>query len=207
MSTQTPPRALTWEDWDALYESGRPPRMVSAAECDAFRRHLSPEPGMTAIDIGCGSGAFTRQLSRWGLHTTGYDFSPAALAEAKACGDDGARGYLRYELHDFDANAIPRELEPGSVDLVVFRYSLPFLDRHRLMTDVRRWLHKDGAVYVLAPVRDTQPKEPWNRGLTVPEVAELSTGWGSMVNFKIGQNASGTTRGVVLRGPRPSRTG
>ncbi|WP_406117266.1 class I SAM-dependent methyltransferase [Streptomyces virginiae] len=35
---------------------------------------------MQGLDLGCGRGAWTRQMGRYGLRTVGYDYSPAAPA-------------------------------------------------------------------------------------------------------------------------------
>ena len=40
--------------------------------------------GGRGLDIGCGSGAFTRRLARKGFSMTGYDISAEMLAKAEA---------------------------------------------------------------------------------------------------------------------------
>lgn len=49
------------------------------------------------LDIGCGSGAFTRAFARFGFDMTGYDNSAEMLSEAERLGT-GAR--VRYVLSD-----------------------------------------------------------------------------------------------------------
>jgi ubiquinone/menaquinone biosynthesis C-methylase UbiE len=43
----------------------------------------------TALDVGCGTGHFTRWLGACGLQVTGLDASPAMLAEARRLGTTG----------------------------------------------------------------------------------------------------------------------
>ena len=43
-------------------------------------------PGMTCVDLGCGTGAFTRRLGTLGLRLTGVDISPRSIDRAKAIG-------------------------------------------------------------------------------------------------------------------------
>ena len=45
------------------------------------------EPGMTCVDLGCGTGAFTRRLSRLGLRLTGVDISPRSIERARTIGE------------------------------------------------------------------------------------------------------------------------
>lgn len=59
-------------------------------------RSLGVEAGR-GLDIGCGSGAFTRAFARLGFDMTGYDNSPEMLAKAEQL---GAGGRVRYILSD-----------------------------------------------------------------------------------------------------------
>src|SRR5215475_7133284 len=56
---------------------------------------LAPKPGEHVLDLGCGDGALTEQLSASGAIVTGVDNSPAMLEAAKKRG-------LQVELHSAD---------------------------------------------------------------------------------------------------------
>ena len=43
---------------------------------NVLAKALHPLPGMTCVDLGCGTGAFTRRLQRFNLALTGVDISP-----------------------------------------------------------------------------------------------------------------------------------
>ncbi len=49
-------------------------------------RRLDPQPGLGCVDLGCGTGAFTRRLSRFHLKLTGVDISPRSIQRAKSLG-------------------------------------------------------------------------------------------------------------------------
>ncbi|MCC7416281.1 MAG: methyltransferase domain-containing protein [Acidobacteria bacterium] len=67
-------------DYDVLAESAYVRILGELA------RRLRPAPGMTCIDLGCGTGAFTRRLGRFGLALTGVDISPRSIARAQQIG-------------------------------------------------------------------------------------------------------------------------
>jgi ubiquinone/menaquinone biosynthesis C-methylase UbiE len=74
---------------------------------EAIRRHLSPVPGMTLVDIGAGTGQFATALSDWfGLSIVAVE--PSAAMRAQIPRRPGIRV---LEGHD---NAIP--LPDGSAD-------------------------------------------------------------------------------------------
>jgi SAM-dependent methyltransferase len=51
-----------------------------------FEATLRPRPGMTCVDLGCGTGAFTRRLRRFNLTLTGVDISPLSIDRARTLG-------------------------------------------------------------------------------------------------------------------------
>jgi SAM-dependent methyltransferase len=69
-----------WGEYDVLAES------AYARILDVFERRLQPRAGMACIDLGCGTGAFTRRLQRFELALTGVDISPRSIARAQQLG-------------------------------------------------------------------------------------------------------------------------
>jgi SAM-dependent methyltransferase len=74
----------------------------------AYRRLVSmlrdAVPGLcdgTAVDLGCGTGAFTRKLGALGLHVTGVDISPRSIARAIE------QGGGRFVVGDIRATGLP----------------------------------------------------------------------------------------------------
>ncbi|MFF3350691.1 class I SAM-dependent methyltransferase [Streptomyces sp. NPDC002779] len=163
---------------------------VSPAETEDFILTVDPHPGMTALDIACGTGQWTRQMADLGLAVTGCDFSDEALRRAKAA---PSRVNMSYELWDVVAEPIPRALAPGRFDVVTCRYSLPYLEPARLLTDVGRWLKPDGVFYALAYIwADTNAPSPptwqvharrgpcpgaFHAGFTSRQLSAIGAGW------------------------------
>jgi SAM-dependent methyltransferase len=68
-------------DYDVLAEESYE-RIIST-----LFRGMRLAPGMTCVDLGCGTGAFTRRLSKLGLRLTGVDISPRSIERARAIGE------------------------------------------------------------------------------------------------------------------------
>ncbi len=198
-TVQRPARA----DWDSWYSVGWP-AVVTDKESEFFHRTVQPYVGMTAVDLACGSGQWTRQLAAWAMCVTGYDFSTEALRQARAAGlPDG----LSYAQWDIDAEPIPPALMPGSLDLVTCRHALPYLEYGRVLTDVGRWLKPSGSFYALVRVADNQDNdnataqndsalEPFHRGFTEAQIDGLGIGWAHRTTYRL----SARNCVIVLRG-------
>ncbi|MER6205959.1 class I SAM-dependent methyltransferase [Streptomyces sp. NPDC001642] len=198
---------ITAAEWNSWYTAGWP-ALITDKESEYFRRTVQPRPGMTAADLACGNGQWTRQLAAWGVKVTGYDFSGEALRQAEAAGrQDG----LSYTQWDIDAGAIPAALLPGSLDLVTCRHALPFLEHARVLTDVGRWLKPSGTFYALVRVAASQDneaadddagaetgsvQEPFHRAFTEAQIDGLGTGWARRTTYRLSAHICG----IVLRG-------
>lgn len=68
--------------YDAWYESDRG-RWIAGIELRLLNRLLAPRSGSTLLDVGCGTGHFTRGFGRLGLEVTGLDTDPTALRFAR----------------------------------------------------------------------------------------------------------------------------
>jgi ubiquinone/menaquinone biosynthesis C-methylase UbiE len=175
-------RRLSPADWSHWFATGHP-TVVSHNEAEHFHRIVAPTPGMTAVDLACGTGQWTRQLAAWGLTVTGYDYCDEALRQAGANPRDG----LSYARWDIVGDPIPPDLQPNSVDLVTCRYALQYLEPAHLLTDVGRWLKPDGTFYALvrldpddarpSPDADAVVREPFRSGFTEKQLSTLGAGW------------------------------
>lgn len=192
--------ARTAAEWDLVHTAGEGVgRMISAEELIKFRRFVGPGPGQAVIDAGCGKGAFSHQLWRYGCDVTGIDWSAEALRRARRSLSAGQTRRLRYLQHDLNTDG-PPEVESSSVDLVVCRFSLAHLgDRERFMSQARDWLKPGGIGYVMTFVREKLPPRAAHAGLAEEEIAVLDRGWGSAVRYGLGRAAV-----VVLRKADPA---
>ncbi|HIE53459.1 MAG TPA: class I SAM-dependent methyltransferase [Armatimonadetes bacterium] len=104
--------------YEAWYEQG-PGYQAASREKALLQRLLAKlGPVKTVLEVGCGTGYFTRWLAAQGLQAVGLDLSAAMLAVAQAKG--ATVGYLRG-----DATALPFDDE--TFDLVAFITTLEFI--------------------------------------------------------------------------------
>jgi SAM-dependent methyltransferase len=112
-----------------------------------FGRHVGPRPGEKAIDLGCGTGAFTRRLARaHGLDVTGMDISPRCVARAAQQG-----GGERYLVGDITRTGLP----DACYDLIVYSGVLHHCDeratRVSILAEGLRILKPGGRLFSYDP--------------------------------------------------------
>jgi len=90
-----------------------------AAQIDWLWAQLRLEPGRRLLDMTCGPGLYAVALARRGVHVTGVDFGPAAIAHARQLARDRRVGD-RCAFVEADVRAY--EPEPGSYDAALFLY-------------------------------------------------------------------------------------
>jgi ubiquinone/menaquinone biosynthesis C-methylase UbiE len=111
---------VTPEQYDAWYDTPRG-RWMGDAEYRLIRRLLDPHPGDTVLDVGCGTGWFTRRMAADGAQVVGLDRDADALAFA--CSHSvGATSYVHG-----DATCLP--FANGSFDAVLSVTALCFVER------------------------------------------------------------------------------
>lgn len=184
--------------WDRFY--GRPQESLPQTrfELDSFRRHVGPERGQIAIDVGCGRGTLAATMARTGMTVTGYDWSSVAIAAAR---DRHWSKRLDFAVHDFLTEAVPPGLEPGSVDVVACRLTMPYLEPERFLENVRCWLRPGtGCLYVVVQVMERQPPEKASAGYPEAVIEEIRAGWKDAERWDV--NPSGSVTGLALRGPQ-----
>jgi SAM-dependent methyltransferase len=102
----------------------------------ALAKALPVRPGMRCVDLGCGTGAFTRRLTRFDFELTGVDISPRCVERANSIG--GAT----YVVGDICNCPLPA----ASYDLVVMSGVL-----HHLTTEAIRVQSLGEALRLLKP--------------------------------------------------------
>ncbi len=126
--------------YEAWYTTPRG-RRADLAECALLARLLAPfATARSALDVGCGTGHFTRWLAGRLPRVVGLDRAPAMLAEAR-------RRHPRLPLIEGDAHHLP--IRSHAVDLSVFVLTLEFVERPALaLAEAVRVAHR--GVLVLA---------------------------------------------------------
>lgn len=108
--------------YDAWYDTPRG-RWIGTTEFQLFVRLLRPQAGETLLDVGCGTGWFTRRFANRGLAVTGMDANRDALIFARHQGPTGISWLAG------DARSLP--FGDRSFDRVVSVAALCFVDDER----------------------------------------------------------------------------
>jgi len=150
------------------------------------------KPGMTVVDLGCGSGAFPLFVARAvGERGKVYavDIQPAMLRqlECKLAKAEN-QGIKNIELRQASAYKLP--FEENSIDLVYMITVLPEIpDRGRALREIKRVLKPDGVLAVTEflpdpdyPLRSTTIKICQREGFVVDD--NMGNLWNYTVRFK-----------------------
>lgn len=108
------------------------------------------------LEVGCGPGHISLELSRQGMNVTGLDISSRCLEYARQFAESDPwkeeRGKLEHIRGDFLSDSL---LDKQAFDVVVFVGSLHhFPDQDAVMSQCQRILRKRGLIIALEPTRD-----------------------------------------------------
>jgi ubiquinone/menaquinone biosynthesis C-methylase UbiE len=133
-----------------------------------------------ALDVGCGTGFLAFELVTRGYRTTGIDFAPAMVAEARRKAAERGLDTLHFEEGDAEQLAFPE----GSFDLVVSRHVLWTLTHPD--TAIGEWirvLRPGGRLVIVDGQFDSGPRTdeyatigdhlPFNGGRPQQEIEDL----------------------------------
>jgi Methylase involved in ubiquinone/menaquinone biosynthesis len=117
------------------------------------------KPGMTVLELGCGTGSFTRELARSGADIVAIDVSPELLEIAKA---NCSAPNVQYQIQ----NAYSLSYSEAVFDSVVGSSVLHHLEIKEALRDVYRVLKTEGTIYftepnMLNPQIAIQKNIPW----------------------------------------------
>jgi SAM-dependent methyltransferase len=139
---------MTPETYDAWYDTPRG-RWIGTTEHALARRQLAAHPGETLLDVGCGTGWFTRRFAADGLIATGLDPNPEWLAYA--------REHAGPNVHWIDGDARQLPFTDNSFDCVVSIAALCFIaDERQAVAEILRvtkrrfaigWLNRASLLY------------------------------------------------------------
>jgi SAM-dependent methyltransferase len=129
------------EEYDAWYRTPRG-SWIGDTEYRLLGKLLAPSPGETVIDVGCGTGYFTRRFARAGHAVTGIDFDPHMLQFAR---DHGAGGESYVHA---DARRLP--FRDRAFDLCVSVTALCFIhEQSRALAEMLRVTRRRFAIGLL----------------------------------------------------------
>jgi len=78
--------------YDAWYSTPRG-RWIGETEFGLLARHVNEAPGASVIDVGCGTGWFSRRFTAVGFNVTGVDIDAASVEFARSR-SDGQSSFL-----------------------------------------------------------------------------------------------------------------
>jgi SAM-dependent methyltransferase len=115
--------------------------------------------GMKVLELGCGTGYFTRELARSGADIVAVDVSPELLEIARA---DRSAPNVRYEIQ----NACVMSYREAVFDSVVGSSVLHHLEVKEALHEIYRVLRSGGTIYftepnMLNPQIAIQKNVPW----------------------------------------------
>ena len=111
-----------------------------------FNESVGPRRGERCIDLGCGTGAFTRRLRGFGLLLTGMDISPLSVNQA----NQNAQGE-EYIVGDIGATGISSDSENIIVYSGVLHHFPRAEDRARVLKEGFRILAPGGRLFSYDP--------------------------------------------------------
>lgn len=139
----------TYEDseyWNRLrrsrdyYEEERVTLDGKSGEIEFDEEILAAVEGKDVLDVGCGTGLFTLEISKRAKKVVGIDFSEEAVARAKKSQEAGGRPKnTRFE--QADAGSLP--FGSAEFDVVVSRRG-PVTSSARTLSEAHRVLKKNG---------------------------------------------------------------
>lgn len=119
---------------------------VSAPFGDGAMDRLSLRPGLTILDVGCGSGSTTLELARRvgpEGRATGVDIAPAMIAEAVKRAATAQVDNISF----LAADAQVEPFEPATFDAIYSRFGVMFFADPKLaFTNLRRALRPGGVL-------------------------------------------------------------
>ena len=142
--------AAGFDAWQAQYEA-------DVAACEAAEDYpfagytqlqqqmfdiVHAREGVSALDLGCGTGKLAAKLLEGGHPVTAVDFSENMLAAARKNAPDAR--FLQAELKE-----VPQKLEGEQFDCIVAAYSmhhLPDEDKYALLSALKDHLKPEGVI-------------------------------------------------------------
>jgi SAM-dependent methyltransferase len=117
------------------------------------------KPGMTVLELGCGTGTFARELARSGADVVAIDVSPELLEIARA-------NYSAPNVHYQTENAYALSYPDAAFDSVVGSSVLHHLEVEEALRNIYRVLKPGGTIFftepnMLNPQIAVQKNVPW----------------------------------------------
>jgi 2-polyprenyl-3-methyl-5-hydroxy-6-metoxy-1,4-benzoquinol methylase len=125
-------------------------------ECDFIEQELAYDKSLKIIDVGCGTGRHSIELTKRGYHVTGIDLSDSQLAWAR---EKAKQFDLKIDFQKHDARALPFDGE-FDVAIMLCEGGFPLMEtdemNFEILKNVTRAL-KDKAKFIFTTLNGLFP--------------------------------------------------
>ena len=164
---------LLFDETAELYDATR--RGYPSVVIDAVIKTAGLGPGATVLEIGCGTGQLTQQLTATGVRVTAIDIGPSMISAARRNVTDPAVSFEVTSFEDFEAT-------DHSFDLLISATAFHWVDPDVGWSKAARLLRPDGWLALLTTGEHYD--DPLGSGLRDLWLARGSDGGGCTVRTK-----------------------
>lgn len=118
---------------------------AAASGAEDFIKRLNLQPGMTVLDVACGTGNLALPAARAGAIVTGVDIAPNLVEQAR---ENAEREGLKIQFDEGDAESLP--YENASFDAVVTMFGAMFAPRPELVAAELKRVCRTGGFIAMA---------------------------------------------------------
>ncbi len=138
-----------WEGAAPLYVEHVANLTANSGQLDLIREAVGIDPRERVLDVGCGPGVLSAQLSEYAAEVTGVDFSAQMIAEAQ-------RHHPKLDFRVANAEDLP--FSADRFDLAVVNYCAHHMARpEQAFGEIRRVLVPGGRLVIVHPIQSRQP--------------------------------------------------
>ena len=142
--------------WSDLYNQGRDFKLAASNEITKLLHYVSPMAPKTALDIGCGTGQFTRELYHRGYNVVGIDAATTAIQIARSLTvvSPELLTYAHFDIEHDDLSGLIKQ----PYGLVTCKLVYAFLrDKSSFLRRVKQLLAPQGAFVLITPQPEHTP--------------------------------------------------
>lgn len=150
------------KSYDNLLRHYRPYQDLMQEVCNHIDSYAKGRP-LRILDVGCGTGNYSVELSRRGHKVVGIDFSPSMLTRAQQKKDNGSE-WPQFLFNDLHRTAPFRDDSFDAVICINVLYTIP--DHEKFIDELRRVARRPSLIVMVNSKKplslQTAIKQQWN---------------------------------------------